>query len=121
MSTKCFRNSFVRGGFVLIELLLVLVVIAILAGGFFHKGTPTSQSTYQMSMSRSKDAACKANRSTLRTTIEMFKMGHPGEPVTMENMQKAGVNLPTCPEGGAYGYTADGNIICSKHPDEPAK
>src|SRR5436309_2703666 len=60
--------------FVLIELLLVLVVIAILAGGFFSKGgSSNNQSMYQTSMNRSKDAACKANRSVLRTNIEMFR------------------------------------------------
>ena len=106
--------------FVLIELLIVLVVIAILAGGYFaHPGTGSkaSPSMYQTSMNKSGNAACTANRAALRTMIEMFRVNHPGEAVTTENLRKAGSNPPSCPQGGVYGFKKDGTIICSKHPD----
>jgi prepilin-type N-terminal cleavage/methylation domain-containing protein len=106
--------------FVLLELLLVVVIIAILAGAYFNRnnnpGDP--RSTYQMSMGKANDAACKANRAVLRNSIEMFRMQHPGEPVTTENLQKTGVNPPSCPQGGVYGFTKEGTIICSKHPEQ---
>lgn len=109
-----------RNGFVLIELLLVVVIIAILAGGYFAKNSASnSQSMYQNSMSRANDAACKANRVTMLNQIQMFKMNNPNVPVTTENMQKAGYSVATCPQGGAYGFTAEGTIICSRHPDQP--
>lgn len=105
-------------GFVLIELLLVLIVIAILAGGYFARNSQKNeQSLYQTSLSRSGDAACKANRMALRNQIEMFRMSHANEAITSENLQKAGLSVPSCPSGGAYGFKKDGTIVCSKHPD----
>lgn len=106
-------------GFVLIELLVVLVVIAMLAGAYFNHnpdGGAGSESTYERSMARSNDAACLANRSALRTSVEMFRMNNPSTPVTTENLQKAGYSVATCPDGGAYGYTKEATLLCSKHP-----
>lgn len=106
-------------GFVLIELLLVVVIVAMLAGAYFNHnpgGGSESQSTYERSMERSNDAACLANRNALRTNVEMFQANNPGAEVTTENLQKAGYSIATCPDGGAYGYTKEGTLICSRHP-----
>lgn len=111
------HRSTARRAFVLIELLLVLIVIAILAGGYFGtKGSDDSKSTYQRSMDTSRNSACLANRVSLRTQIQMFQMNNPGKPVTTENLQAAGYSVATCPDGGAYGFK-DGQILCSKHQD----
>jgi hypothetical protein len=100
----------------LLELLIVLVVIAILAGSYFSRNQSTGeQSSYQRTMSRSNDAACKANRATLRSMIEMYRLNNPGKPVTTENLKKAGMNPPSCPQGGVYGFKKDGTILCSIH------
>jgi prepilin-type N-terminal cleavage/methylation domain-containing protein len=101
----------------LLELLIVLAVLAILAGGYFARNqtSENKQSVYEMSMQRSNSAACIANRAALRTQIEMFRINNPSTPITTENLQKAGVNVPTCPQGGAYGFLPDGRILCSIH------
>lgn len=110
---KRMRNS----GFVFLELLIVLVVIAILAGGYFSKNRTgdNAQGTYQMSMQRSNNTACIANRSALKTQIQMFKMNNPTTPANTENLTKAGISIPVCPQNGAYGFLQDGNIVCSVH------
>ena len=104
--------------FVLIELLLVLVVIAILAGGYFSQNNniADSKSTYQMSIGRSNNTACLANRTVLKTSIEMYRMAHPNEPVDTEHMKKAGFQAPSCPQEGVYGFQSDGTVTCTKHP-----
>jgi prepilin-type N-terminal cleavage/methylation domain-containing protein len=111
------KKSLRNNGFVLLELLIVLVVVAILAGGYFSKNRTgeNAQSTYQMSMQRSNNTACIANRAALKTQIQMFKMNNPTTPVSTENLQKASINVPVCPQKGAYGFTPDGNILCSYH------
>ena len=114
---KSFPVGAVRA-FVLIELLLVLVVIAILAGGYFSKNNniADSRSTYQMSIGRSNNTACLANRTVLKTSIEMYRMAHPNEPVDTEHLKAAGFQTPSCPQGGVYGFQADGTVTCTKHP-----
>ncbi len=115
------RKGFLAGApraFVLIELLLVLVVIAILAGGYFSRNNniADSRSTYQMSIGRSNNTACLANRTVLKTSIELYRMAHPNEPVDTEHMKAAGFQTPSCPQGGVYAFQPDGSVTCTKHP-----
>ena len=42
-------------------------------------------------------------------------MSNPNQPVDTEHMQKAGFSVPSCPQGGVYGFQADGAITCTKH------
>ena len=108
-----------RQAFVLIELLLVLVVIAILAGGYFSRNDAAGdqRSMYQTSINRSNNTACLVNRAQLKSNIEMYRMDNPGKPADTAHMQAKGYSVPSCPEGGVYAFLADGTITCSKHDD----
>ncbi|MCX7017666.1 MAG: prepilin-type N-terminal cleavage/methylation domain-containing protein [bacterium] len=107
-----------RSAFAFIELLLVLVVLAILASGYFGVTGNLAQNraTYETSITRANDTACKANRTVMRTTIQLYSISNPGKPVTIEAMRQTGQNLPTCPGGGQYKIQPDGTITCGKHP-----
>ena len=109
----------IRRGFALLELLLVVIVIAVLAGSYFNRGAGGGKDsgTYQYSVGKSKNTACLANRVTLRTTIQMYQAQNPKAAITTENLTKAGINVPKCSEGGSYGFMKDGSIVCTKHPD----
>jgi competence protein ComGC len=97
-------------------LLVVVAVLSILMGGYFARdGADTESSTYRRTMNKANDTACIANRATLRTQIEMFRMDNASLPVTTENLQAKGVQVPTCPQGGAYGWTKDNTVLCNKH------
>ena len=108
----------INSGFAIIEILLVLIVIAMLSGWYFTKGSsPEEQaaSQYQQSMDRSKATACIASRSALRTAVMAYSMQNPGNPLTKESLTQSGVNLNVCPEQGEISVQADGTLTCSKH------
>jgi len=104
--------------FAFIELILVLVVLAILTSGYFAISGNLSRDrqTYETSITRANDTACKANRTVLRTMIQLYSISNPGKPVTIEALRKSGQNPPACPGGGEYKIQADGTITCTKHP-----
>ena len=111
-------NSARRGGFAFLEIMIVLVVIAILAGWYFRSGNNPHQqaaSQYQQSMDRANNTACLASRQAVRGTIQMQTMQNPGQAVTKEALVAAGIRVDVCPEGGTITVSPDGTLLCSKH------
>ena len=105
-------------GFALIEIILVLVIIAVLSGWYFSKGSsPTEQaaSQYKHSMERANNTACLASRTALRTAIMAYSMQNQGKPLTRENLQAANIRIGVCPEQGQITVNTDGTLSCSKH------
>jgi competence protein ComGC len=106
-------------GFYLIGLLIVLAIIGMLMYkelGPDEKGVSQAIAT----IDRSKVAACTVNRSTFHTQIIAWMAMHREEPMTMENLNKAGVTPPACPEGGKLSFDANGDVYCSVHAPENA-
>ncbi len=64
--------------------------------------------------SRSQAVVCRTNRKMMDTAINQFRSSHPGEPVTIESLEAAGVAIPECPAGGQY-TIAGGRVVCSIH------
>jgi prepilin-type N-terminal cleavage/methylation domain-containing protein len=105
-------------GFAFIEIILVLVVIAMLSGYYFSKGSPEQQavSQYQYSMDKSKATACIASRSAMRGAIMTYSMQNPGKPLTKENLAADNIRIDNiCPEHGQITINSDGTLSCSIH------
>ena len=105
------------GGFSFLSLLLALVIIFILSGGYFSRDKESQVSHYQTSIDRSKKTACIANRITFETNIQVWQTSHISEQPTIEKLKTARYSVPTCPSGGTYTIDEQGSVFCSGHPD----
>jgi len=65
-------------------------------------------------MDSTKQVVCLSNIQQLNQYIKSFKILHSDEPVTLENLVKAGLLLPKCGGGGEY-ILEDGKFICTVH------
>ncbi|MCX7044471.1 MAG: hypothetical protein NTX50_03155 [Candidatus Sumerlaeota bacterium] len=110
-----------RRGFTFIGLIFVLIIIAILAGGYFS-GTPDAPiGAAKLGLDRSKDITCKVNRDQLRTQVTMWQINNSGQKPTLQALKAAAINTERlCPEGGVFSIGANGEVYCSKHNPEPA-
>lgn len=107
-----------RGGFAFLEIIVVVVILALLAGWYFRDGSNPHQqaaSQYQQSMERANNTACLASRQAVRGQIQIQAMQNPGQAVTKEALEKAGIRVNVCPEGGTITVSPDGSLLCSKH------
>lgn len=112
-----------RFAFALLELLLVLAVLAVLGGFYFSRGSVSrpTRSSYEHTVDRSTGAACAANRTAMRSSLEIFRMNNPRAPLTTESLRMSGIILPRCPEGGSYTIAPDGSLICPNHNGQAAR
>ena len=119
------RNRAVRGrrGFVLIEILVVIAIIALVVVGYYglsNKGEGTGEgedaiekpSTPKQALDRAKLAECAANLRNLRAEIEMFQIEHGRLP---EKFNPSGA-VGTCPVSGkpyVYDPQSERKIYCT--------
>jgi prepilin-type N-terminal cleavage/methylation domain-containing protein len=101
-----------RGGFTLLELLIVIAIIVVLVA----VAIPMVSSE----LGRARKVTCAANRRSLKTVVANAYMT--GE---YDSFQKAfdalyDKSVYTCPDGGTFSWKDDndsGNVICSIHGD----
>ncbi len=101
--------------FKIISLLIVVVAIMFSTIYALKSFTETTGAKGPVStLESTKQVACHANIQQLNQFIKQFKILHNGEPVTLENLKKAGLILPKCKAGGEY-IIEDGKFICTIH------
>jgi competence protein ComGC len=104
-----------KRGFYMIGILIALVIIMILTYNQLAPGPGSDASSPQQQIDKGERAACSANRQTLRTRIASWKINHTNETISIEAMEKSGVNVPQCPAGGEITIDPEGNVFCSIH------
>ncbi len=100
----------------LLELLMVLAIIGILSSMYVAPGgggVKAGPSGY--SISRAKEAACSSNRAIAAVYAADYQINY-GHFPSVDEMQKAGMSVPGCPEGGKF-YVLDGKVYCTVHTD----
>jgi len=110
-------------GFSMIGLLLVMIVLFVLAGGYFGRGVLERQEqavgTYQYSMDKARTVAEDANLQIVQTSVDMWVMAHPGEPCTIEKLQADGrYSIPAPPAGAKWEIDETNHVILVKSQPE---
>jgi len=105
-----------RSMFSFLSILLAVLVIGWLTvhGLKSFTGGSADLKTGIAAKGKSERLACRTNIRQLNQFIRYYQSTHPGEPVTMENLEKAGMTLPECPAGGTY-RVENNRIVCSIH------
>ncbi len=99
-----------QGGFTLIEILFVVIVIGILAAIAIPR-IVTSTAT-------AKANACKANQAIINTQIEQYHLDTGSWPSSLSDVTESKTyfpdGAPTCPSGGTYSMsTSTHRVSCS--------
>ena len=62
----------------------------------------------------SQGVACMSNRQAIRLSITTWSVTHPGVEPTLEDLQKDGIHITSCPDGGRFTLEG-GKVSCSIH------
>lgn len=107
-----------RGGFVFIEILLVIVIIGLLIGGYYGltasgKGPAETKSTPAQAIEKSKSVDCANNLNQLRQLIQIYVIDHDEYPREFDPGQQG--SMGRCPVSGKpYVYDPQtGAIHCT--------
>jgi len=92
---------------------MAVMIIGILSGMYMSPPGGTVNSGPLYYIDKTKRVACEANRQMAAVPALDFQLSH-GRFPTIDELQKAGVSVPRCPDGGKY-YVLDGKIYCTKH------
>ncbi|MEA3403322.1 MAG: prepilin-type N-terminal cleavage/methylation domain-containing protein [Armatimonadota bacterium] len=108
-----------QAGFALVEILLVIVIIGLLAVGYYglsgpgEKGQEQEKSIPARSIDKAKSAQCASNLNQCRQLIEMYVIEHGEYPKKFNPGQQGSIG--TCPVSGKpYVYNPQtGEIHCT--------
>ncbi len=108
-----------QGGFGLIELVVVIAIIAVLAGLYFgpgKRGGKDQRSLPAQAVDRAVDTACQSNLRQLRMNIQMETMAGEPPPRSLKAAVKGlGAGFEQCPTSGEpYVYDSQsGSVRCT--------
>ena len=98
-----------------VALLLALLIAAALYFGYFKSQNTRGERSLGISaIDASKSVACRANRQNIERAIALWVVSHADEAPTLAALQKDGLRLPSCPEGGHYDIVQR-EVRCSVH------
>jgi len=103
-------------GFGFVSILLTLLILAALYLGYFKmQGAMSGSRAAGISaLDASREVACRTQRQQIERDVMMWSVNHPDEAPTIAGLQRDGLHIPACPEGGRY--SIDGREVhCSLH------
>ena len=80
-----------------------------------RQGAGSGRSTGIVAIDTSRVVACRTQRQNIERDITMWDVDHPNEAPSIAALERDGLRVPSCPEGGRY-EIAGRSVHCSKHP-----
>ncbi|MBI4515466.1 MAG: hypothetical protein HY699_06595 [Deltaproteobacteria bacterium] len=105
-----------EGGFSFVSILLAMLLLAVLYFGYFRLSSSSGEKGAGIqSLQTSKGIACRTQRQQIERDVQAYSMSHDGPPHSLAELEREGIRVPSCPEGGRYAL-AGIQITCSTHP-----
>jgi competence protein ComGC len=101
-------------GLSFVSILLTLLILAVLYFGYFRMQGTSERGTHIQSLEASKDVACRVQRQQIERDVQMYTASHDGPPRSLDDLERAGIRIPRCPEGGQYALEGS-HVTCSVH------
>ncbi len=107
-------------GVSLVSILAVLLILGMIYLGYdtLRRGGPIWAENTAAGLHASAATACRLNRMETERTILTWTISHPGQTVTLEELRKAGLHVPDCPDGGRLELEGR-RVLCSLHDKKP--
>jgi len=110
---RTFRSQ--RGGSPLQMLAGILVMMGLSAYSMQQMQTTRADGTKGVeAIDRAKEAACATQRAQMSRDIVMFLVDYPGLKPSVALLEKAGTEIPLCPDEGDYEIYGR-HVLCTHH------
>jgi len=104
-------------GMSMISIVAALAVMAVLYAGYFNRSDSDSTMSKGGDVKVASQAmSCSMNRRSVEQARTRWSITHPDEELTIERMEREGILVKHCPEGGRYSISGK-RLLCSVHPD----
>jgi hypothetical protein len=103
-------------GFSFLSILAVLVILGFMYFVYVSYGTLDKRPTQSLieASTGAEGMACQANRQAVEKTLLNWKARNPGRELSLIELKKTGITVPSCPKGGEF-TLRQGTVICSTH------
>ena len=118
MQLMRFRERLVsERGMSMISIVAALALMAVLYAGYFNLSDSESTMSKGGDVKVASQAmSCSMNRRSVEQAMTRWSITHPDEELTIERMEREGILVKHCPEGGRYSVSGK-RLLCSVHPD----
>jgi hypothetical protein len=104
-----------EAGFGFVSVLLAMLIAAALYFGYFKlQDSGSGRAARITAIDASRDVACRSNRQTIERALVMWSVNHADEAPSLDGLERDGIGVPSCPEGGAYNLSGN-TVSCTKH------
>ena len=102
-------------GLTFISVVVALVIIGAFYYGYLGQyGMKEELTRGGVAQTAGRGIACQMNRQAIERAILTWTMSHPGKQPTLKDLEKDGISINRCPEGGRFKVEGK-KVSCSLH------